>query len=198
MQIEYEATFEDVNKDEMRKRLKEAGAKLMRPEFLQKRVTMNLPAGNEINGAWIRVRDEGDKITVSLKIVNGVAIYDQKETTINVSDFDKAVALLKSMGCREKAYQETKRELWILDEAEITIDEWPFLEPFVEIEGKNEQEVKKVSEKVGFDWNKALFCAIGHLYYRKYDMPEDYFNNQVPKITFEIENPFENFKRKAS
>ena len=37
MQVEYEATFADINKDEMRGRLREAGAKLVRPEFLQKR-----------------------------------------------------------------------------------------------------------------------------------------------------------------
>jgi hypothetical protein len=37
MNIEYEATFYPIDKDEMRGRLKKAGAKLIRPEFLQKR-----------------------------------------------------------------------------------------------------------------------------------------------------------------
>jgi len=194
MKIEYEATFENIDKDEMRDRLNKAGAKLERPEFLQKRVTMNLPKGNEIEGAWVRVRNEGDKITMSLKISDGSAIHNQKELTVIVENFKNTVEFLKNIGCQEKSFQETKREKWILDGAEVTIDEWPFLEPFIEVEGKNEEEVKKVSEKLGFDWGKALFCAIGHLYYRKYDMPEHYFNNHVPKIVFEMKNPFLNIK----
>lgn len=43
MDIEYEATFLDVNKDEVRSRLKKAGAELIRPEYLQRRVPFHLP-----------------------------------------------------------------------------------------------------------------------------------------------------------
>ncbi|HLM84136.1 MAG TPA: hypothetical protein VK254_02930 [Candidatus Bathyarchaeia archaeon] len=49
MNIEYEATFENTDKEEMRERLKKAGAKLVRPEFLSRRVTLNLPKGHEIH-----------------------------------------------------------------------------------------------------------------------------------------------------
>lgn len=35
MEIEYEATFINVDKDEMHQRLKDAGAILVRPEYLQ-------------------------------------------------------------------------------------------------------------------------------------------------------------------
>ena len=100
------------------------------------------------------------------------------------------------IGCRKKSYQETKREKWKLDNVDISIDEWPFLEPFVEIEGKSKKEVEKISKKLSFKWKDALFCAIGHLYYRKYDMPEHYINNKVPKITFDMKNPFIKFGKK--
>ena len=43
MDIEYEATFVNINKDEIRKRLKNSGAKLIKPEFLQKRVVFYTP-----------------------------------------------------------------------------------------------------------------------------------------------------------
>ena len=36
---------------------------------------------------------------------------------------EKARELLNTLGCQERAYQETKRELWKLDGVEITIDE---------------------------------------------------------------------------
>ena len=79
MKTEYEATFLNIDKNEIQERLRKLGAKLIKPEFLQKRVTFNLPSGHEIRGAWIRVRDEADKVTMSLKIVDGDKIENQKE-----------------------------------------------------------------------------------------------------------------------
>lgn len=165
---------------------------MVRPEFLQKRCTFKLPEGHEINGGWLRVRDEGDKITMTLKIVDGEKIENQKEIILKVDDFSEAENFLISLGCRKKSYQETKRETWILDGVEIDIDEWPFLEPCVEIEGKNEETVKKVSEKLGFNYSQALFCCITTLYQMKYGTSEEIINNQIPEIIFEGKNPFIN------
>lgn len=189
MDIEYEATFLDVNKDEVRDRLKKASAKLVRPEYLQRRVPFHLPKEKRSKDAWLSVRDEGDKITLSLKVIDGDKIENQKEICVKVSDFDETVKLLESIGCEKKSYQETKRELWILDGVEITIDEWPFLEPFVEVEGKSEKEVKEVSEKIGFDYSKPLFCAVGELYQMKYGIHPDQINT-TEKIVFGMKNPF--------
>ena len=187
MKIEYEATFIDINKDEMRKKFKDAGAKLIRPEFLQKRRNFYLP--NKKRHAWLRVRDEGDKITMSLKIINGDKIEDQKETCFTINNFNEGIEFLAILGCEQKGYQESKRELWKLDGVDITIDEWPFLEPFIEVEGKSEQEVKKVCTKVGLNYNKALFCAVGRLYENKYNIPSNKINT-IPNIIFDMQNPF--------
>ncbi len=190
MNIEYEATFISIDKEEIRQRLRESEAELIKEEFLQKRVVFNLPKGHEIKGAWARVRDEGDKITMSLKIVDGDKITDQKEAQLVIDNFSEAVSFLETMGCEQKAYQETKRETWSLDNVCITIDEWPFLEPFVEVEGVSEDEVKKVSEKLGFDYSKARFCSVDILYSEKYGLPPEHFYEDVKRIDFEMENPF--------
>jgi adenylate cyclase class 2 len=121
--------------------------------------------------------------------VDGDKIENQKENCIVVDNFDETVKLLESIGCKKKSYQETKRELWTLDDVEITIDEWPFLEPFVEVEGKSEEEVRSVSKKIGFDYNKALFCAVGKIYQMKYGIHPDRINT-TEKIVFDMENPF--------
>lgn len=195
MEIEYEATFADIDKDEIRRILKNLNAKLVKKEFMQKRVVFSLPSGHEINGGWLRVRDEGDKITLSLKAVDGNKIENQKETMLKVDNFDKAVLLLESIGCEKKAFQESLRELWVIDDCEICIDEWPFLEPYVEVEGKNEESVRKVSEKLGFDYKKALFCSVDTLYRLKYGVPEDIINNKIPEIRFKGENVFMKMKK---
>lgn len=194
MDIEYEATFINIDKESIRKKLKELGAKLIKPEFLQKRVVFNLPKGFD-GYSWLRVRDEEDKITMSFKIVDGYKIENQKEIKLMIDDFKKGIEFLEAIGCHRKAYQETKREIWELDNVEICIDEWPFLEPFVEIEGKSEKEAKAVSKKLGFDYSKAWFCATGLIYSKKYNIPIEIIDNEISKITFNMENPFLKIKK---
>lgn len=190
MTIEYEATFEHVDKEAVRARLRSVGAERVRESFLQKRVVFNLPKGHEREGAWLRVRDEGDKITCCLKQVSGSGIEDQKELEITVSDFETAVAILEMAGSEKKAYQETRRELWRLDGVDVTIDEWPWLEPIVEVEGASEEVVRVTAETLGFDWEKALFCAADELYVRAYGITKDQINNHTPNLVFEGECPF--------
>jgi len=189
MNIEYEATFPNINKDEIRQRLLSAGASLIKPEFFLKRNVFHLPKGNEVEGGFLRVRDEGDKITMSMKVIKEKGIEDQEELCLTVNDFNQASEFLGVIGCTQKSYQETKRETWEFDGVEIDIDEWPFLEPFVEIEGSSEEAVRSVSEKLGFDYSQALFCSAGTLYSKKYGLPATSIN-KTPMITFEMENPF--------
>ncbi|MFH0854418.1 MAG: CYTH domain-containing protein [bacterium] len=189
MQIEFEATFPDISKNNAREMLKNADAKLIRPEYFQRRINFYVP-DNIVPNSWLRVRDEGDKITMSLKRNDGPSIENQQEICMEVDNFATAVNFLESLGFKQKSYQETKRELWKLDKAEITIDEWPFLEPFMEVEADSEREIKEVCEKLGLDFSKALFCPITVLYSMKYNIPEEYINNEIPKIIFEEKNPF--------
>ena len=193
MEIEYEATFLEINKEEVREKLRENGARMIKKEFLMKREVFDLPKGHEIRGGWLRIRDEGDKITMSLKIIEGNVVSDnisnQKEVCLEIDNFENARIFLEKIGCIKKAYQESKRELWELDNVEITIDEWPFLEPFIEIEGKNEEDVKKATKKLGFNYKDAFFGSADFLYAKKYGVHEDIVND-TPIIVFEEKNPF--------
>jgi len=195
MNIEYEATFADIDKREIRQKLKSIGAELIKEEFLQKRSTWHVPKECKIAKSWLRVRDEDDKITLTFKSVgDGFDIEGQKEVELEVDNYKQAELFLKTIGCKKKSYQETKREIWKLDDVEIMIDEWPFLEPLVEIEGKNEEVVKNVSKKMGFDYNKAIFDCVSVLYSEKYGVPEDFVNHEVERIVFEEKNPFIEYK----
>ena len=79
MDIEYEATFFPVVKESVREILRKNGAKLINSEYLQKRTAFNLPKGHEIAGGWARVRQEADKITMSVKIVEGHGIENKRD-----------------------------------------------------------------------------------------------------------------------
>ncbi len=194
MDIEYEAKFLKIDKEDVRRRLGAAGATLAKAEFLQKRIPFDLPGERKSKDAWLRVRDEDGRVTLSLKIVDGDRIENQREIMLTVDDFDSAVALLDAIGCTRKSYQETKRELWHAGDMEIMIDEWPFLEPFVEVEGPSEIAVRNFSEKLGFHWEDAVFGAVGKLYFMKYGVYPDAVN-RITKIVFDMENPFEDMKK---
>lgn len=193
MRIEYEATFTKINKNDMRKRLKKAGAKMIYPEFLMKRYVWHLPKGHEAKGHWVRVRQEADKITLSVKIItDNKKIEDQKEACVTVNDFQKAKEIIDVIGCQEMAYQESKRELWKINDVEITIDEWPFLEPFIEIEGPSEEAVKKVAAQLKLDYSKATFGSVDFQYRAKYNVSLKQINAHTPRIVFDMKNPFIN------
>lgn len=190
MNIEYEATFPDISIDDLVSKLESLDAKLVKPRTLYKRVTFNFPHHDPKKFQWVRVRDEGDLITTTIKEFSGEGIEAQKEIEMVIDDFNSGVAYLRKLGCKEKAYQETYRQIWELDNVHIMIDEWPYLEPFVEIEGSNEKDVKAVSQELGFNYSDALFGGVTKQYAKKYNISYDRIDNNTARITFEDPNPF--------
>ncbi|MFZ2555746.1 MAG: CYTH domain-containing protein [Minisyncoccia bacterium] len=188
METEYEAKFLDVDKNQVRTRLKAAGATLERPEFAQRRWVFDLPKEKHHSQVLARVRDEGGIITVTWKEFSGEQVDNPKEIELIVDNFDNAVELLTELGCNPRSFQENHRELWHLGSAKITIDSWPFYEPFVEVEGASEEIVHEASLKAEFDWSRALFCSVSKLYKMKYG--EDVHIREMPLLTFGMPNPF--------
>ena len=111
MQTEVEAKFPDIDSKSFREILNKVGAKQEYPEVLMRRRNFDYDDHRlEKNGGWIRVRDEGDKVTLTYKQLNNRTLRGTKEIEVIVNDFDKACNLLTSIGLVSKAYQETKRE----------------------------------------------------------------------------------------
>lgn len=191
MAIEYEATYLNVDKDKIREKLKKIRAKLIRSEYKQKRYNFDLQSLGRNFWEWVRIRDEGDRVTMAYKCIPvDSSIEQQKEVEFEVSGMDIAVEFMESLGARMTNYSETLRERWILDETEIDIDTWPYLEPFLEIEGKNKEEVIKVSELLGFNYDDAKFCSAGEIYEMKYGVhPDKISKDKVIRLTFEDPNP---------
>lgn len=184
MYTEFEATILDVDVNSLRQKLKDAGAKLVYPERLMRRYIFAPFQKDRIHGTWVRVRDEGDKVTMSMKVVSGKKIEDQKEICLTVDSFEEGYDFLKKLGLKQKAYQETKREMWLCGGTEITIDTWPGLEPFMEVEGKKEKSVVAVVKKLGYDYSNAVFGAVDLIYQLKLNIPPDVINNKTPLISF--------------
>ena len=185
MNNEIEAQFLDVDKDAIRSKLKEIGAKLEKPEVLMRRIVFDLG-----KHAFARVRDEGDKIVMTYKnISDDKSIMGTKEVNVEVGNYDDAILLLKSCGLRAKSHEESKREVWSVGDVEICIDTWPWIPTFMEIEGLTEKSVWDTAEKLGFDRVRAKFGSVDTTYAHYYGIKPDVFNLETPEVTFDMEPP---------
>jgi len=173
MQTEIEAKFPDINPDSIRTKLREVGAVQEHPEIFMRRKVFDYPDRRlEKIGGWVRVRDEGSQVTLSYKQLNDRTLHGTKEVSVIIDDFDKACELIEAIGLPAYSYQETKREKWMLGDVEITIDTWPWIPTFVEIEGANEESVRSVASRLQFDWSKAMHGSVETVYQMHYDFTE--------------------------
>ena len=126
-------------------------------EYFQKRYVYDL---NPVqNGKWIRLRTNGIKTTLTYKDIVSNTIDGTKEVEIEVDNFENTNELLNKIGCFSRSYQENKRIKYILDDVEIDIDSWPMIPTYMEIEGKNEEAVNNMLEKLNIaKKNTTLNC----------------------------------------
>lgn len=155
MNTEIEVKFLHVNHDAVREKLREVGAVCEKPMRLMRRVTFDNATMKAKNG-WIRVRDEGDKVTIGYKQTDSLNIDGTKEIETTVGDFEAAVAIFKQLEIDGGSFQESKRESWRFGEVQIELDEWPWLDTFIEIEAPSEKQVGDVAAKLGFDMKNAV------------------------------------------
>jgi adenylate cyclase class 2 len=187
MNKELEAKFFIQDKDSFRSKLKDLGAKLIKSEFLMRRKTFDSDKLDlqENEYKWLRVRDEGDKITMNIKhLWDENRIDNVDELEIEVSDFDEASKMIVEMGWTETNYQENYREKWEYMNSEITIDTWPGLEPYTEIEGPSEEEVRQIASELGFKWEDAIFGTVEYAYIRQLNTPLN-FLREIKVLRFE-------------
>lgn len=183
---EIEAKFYYINKDEYRAKLKQVGAQCMKTEQLYRRSIFKPIEGlSTIQGNYARVRDEGDSIRMSIKThaLHGSSMLESKEIELEVSSFEIAEDFLKSLNLKKSAYQETFREVWKLEDAEITIDTWPWLDTYTEIESHSEEHIWKIARLLEVDQMDHTIDAVTYLYSQKYDISHEVVNN-YPIITF--------------
>lgn len=167
MKTEFEAKFLNIDFDSLRNVLAKFGAECTQPMRLMRRAIIETPDLKKDN-AFVRLRDEGDKVTLTYKRFEALSVDGAQEHEIVVSDFREALALLSAAGLSHRSLQESKRETWALDGAEIVLDEWPWLNPYIEIEADSEQQVRETAEKLGFDWNDAVFGDVMAAYRAQY------------------------------
>ncbi len=185
MKTEIEAKFLDVDFDDVRRRLTLLGAICEQPMLLMRRVIFDIPHSPNKGFDFVRVRDQGDKVTLTYKHFHDEnAISGARELETTVGDFDTTIDMLKTFGLEYKSHQETRRETWRLATAEIVLDEWPWLNPYIEIEADSEPVVKQVAKDLGFAWQDAVFGPAPQAYQVQYPDGDASQLINIPRVAF--------------
>lgn len=172
---EIEIKFLDVNVDELLSNLGKLGAVKV-GDFFYKRVHFDYPDHRlGKSGAHIRIRDEGERVTLTHKKVKDFTTREQitkdaviLENEVVVSDFNKTCELMIELGLIQEDYQENKRTRYLLEDVEVDIDSWPLIPTYVELEGKSLEQVEKVATMLGFDLSTSVRYSAGVIYERHY------------------------------
>lgn len=167
---EIEIKFLNIDRINLEQKLISIGAKKV-ADYHYRRVLFDYPDFSLDNkGSWLRLRDEGDKITLAFKQRLGRNTHSLKgdegmyERETTVGDFDAIREILLNTCLIEKMYQENKRTRYIFDGVECDIDTWPLLNPYLEIEGENWKKVYAVAERLGFKKEDAKIFSAHQVY----------------------------------
>lgn len=167
MATEFETQVLEIDPKAIAEKLRSLGAKEV-PETLQKRFVFDLECLNSVNpgmGRWIRLRQIGDKTTLTYKNKSGTGISDTQEIEMEVSDFDKMQEILSKLDCfTGKYYQENKRTRFVLEDLEFNIDQWPLIPPFLEIEANSPEKVKYGLQLLGLQEKENAHWGLINIY----------------------------------
>jgi adenylate cyclase class 2 len=165
VKTEFEVRKIEICIDDMIKKLESIGAKKV-GIYEQKRFVYDF---NPIQkGRWIRLRTNGKDTTLTIKEIKSLRIDGTKELEIGVSSFDYANEMLEKLGYSHRNYQENFRIEYTLDGVNFDLDKWPMIEPYIEIEGKSEDEVYEAINKLGILPDEITTLDVDKIYNQVY------------------------------
>jgi adenylate cyclase class 2 len=185
MAIEREIKFMGIDIPTMRVRLEKIGATCIVPDRLMRRTIFDFPDHRlGERHAWARVRDEGDRVTMSYKRLASIGLEGMEEVEFTIPRFEDGEAFLQGLGLVPRSVQESRRETWVWHDCEIVLDTWPWLPSFMEIEGSNEDEMRKLAQFLNLSWEEGIYGGIVEAFKHYYDVTSDEINH-TDRITFE-------------
>ena len=191
MTNEHELKFLNIGKNDMRRLLTDNGYTLSLGETLMRRHTFHFPKDHpEHESKWGRVRDEGNKITATIKWYENPkspSINDVHEKEVTVDTWADGEEWVLEQGFIPTAYQENLRETWVKPDVpglEITIDTWPGLKPYIEIEANSETCVHNASIELGFSPQTGIAGGTEIIYEKELGIPARIIKS-LKRITFD-------------
>ena len=195
MSKEFEAKFLEINYKDLVKKIKEHDGKIVHPLMIYKRYIFLLQ--DKTKKGYARVRQENGKVSMTIKTYDASKYATETEVELN-SSLEEAKDFMINAGFELKAYQETLREKWKIKGCnEIAIDTIPGIPTYVELECKNEKNIKSLAKKLDLDYSKAEFGAYDKQFVDYYGLTKIELNDKVSSLTFKnVVNELKPFIRK--
>ncbi|MBI4359456.1 MAG: class IV adenylate cyclase [Candidatus Nealsonbacteria bacterium] len=167
MPEEIEVKFLNIDPRQIERQLKAIGAKKVFNRLYYRRVFDFPDLRLDKKSAFLRLRDEGDRIMLAFKQRLGVKDHGGKindrgmeEIEVEVNDFGKMAVILLKLGLIEKFYQENRIIRYQLGKIEFDIDFHPRLNPYLEIEAPSWKEIDRAIQLMGLDdRDRKIFSA---------------------------------------
>lgn len=168
MKIENEITILEINKKDFIEKIEKLGAKKESEEVLQVRYVYDFnPA---LSNKWIRLRTNGKKSTLTIKELSGDSKMNAKEWEIEVSDFEETNAILNELGYFHRNKQENKRQIYTWKDVEISIDTWPLIPTYVELESDNIEQISELLKLLNISEDKVTTLDVTSIYEKIYNI----------------------------
>jgi len=137
-------------------------------EFLKDEKVETLFSQLKINpNKWIRLRQSNNKSVLTSKHIlekDTSNFQSVLETEFEVSSLEEANLFLESIGVARRSYQEKIRYSYKYKNAEIEIDIWPLIKPYMEIECDDENLINEIIEKLELMNNEIISLNTEQLY----------------------------------
>lgn len=168
---EIEVKFLNIDPEDIQQKLEQIGASKV-GEYFQKWRVFDYPDWRlDKQGAWLRLRDEGDG-RISLSWKQRLGMSDKKgandtgmeEIEVGLDNFDKMVLMIQRLGFVEKHYAEKKRIRWKKDDTEFDIDFYPELEPYLEIETTSWEKIDEATAWLGLNKDDRKIFSANQVY----------------------------------
>ena len=140
MAKEFETKILNINKKEIHEKLISLGAE-EKEELYIKQTAFNI--SNEPIEQYVMLKDRGNgHKTMVYKSKNGYDIGDTQEIEVPIDDYELTKEFLLALKFyRFTLSQERKRKDYVLNEITFSVDTWPKVKPFLEIESDSKEKV---------------------------------------------------------
>jgi adenylate cyclase class 2 len=177
MSQEIEVKFALRDRNELIRKLHEAGGQRLYPETFEDNIVLDRRGELRTRGSLLRVRKFGKYSIATYKgpmaIEGGVKSREEVQT--GVESFELAIQIFDALGFKPVFRYQKFREVWRVKNVEVVIDRTPIGEYF-EIEGGVEL-IRELATDLGMSMDQAIRSSYADLYRQarrtRADLPEN-------------------------
>lgn len=141
---------------------------VIKQSVMSSNLLTNIFTSYDINpNKWLRLRQTNGNTTLTCKHIlykNDEKYQHVNESEIQVSDFETANDIITKFGLEHRGFQEKYRIRYDYQGAEIDIDKWPLIPPYIEIECNDDKVIEEIVKKLGYGTKKIVSCNTENVY----------------------------------